>query len=150
MLRGYSHFCAKSIRTCTLIFVARHFLSTTLTMDLKEQHLLQNGTITSREFSFDSATFERNLKANLQFHTYDKANPATWPLITLDVIGAHYYGEYTGAQLLPPHVAYSAAFIERLFKKHTKKELKIPPQAAPRAAIRAISANETLGRCSLA
>jgi hypothetical protein len=92
-------------------------------MELKEQQLLQNGTITSREFSFEPAKLEHNLKANLGFHTYDKADPATWPLITLDVIDAHCHSEYTGAQLLPPYVAYSASVIERLFRKHTKKEL---------------------------
>ncbi|KAF1911116.1 hypothetical protein BDU57DRAFT_543495 [Ampelomyces quisqualis] len=92
-------------------------------MELKEQHLLQNGTITPREFNFDSTTFERNLKANIRFHTYDKADPATWPLITLDIIDSHCRTGYTGEQILPPYVAYSASVIERLFEKHTKKDL---------------------------
>lgn len=92
-------------------------------MELKEQHLLQNGSITPREFTFDQATLERNLKANFRFHAYDKADPATWPLITLGIIDSHCRGEYTGEQVLPPYVAYSASVIERLFKKHAKKDL---------------------------
>jgi hypothetical protein len=68
--------------------------TSTMTM-LKEGNFTCDGHVEPHQFSFDHATLEKNLRINTNFFKYKRANPATWPLITQDIIDKHCGGTYT-------------------------------------------------------